>query len=214
MGKARIDFMRSLIFIALLACAIGVEGQSSNQSTQPNNQTPDSASSAKSKPASPGPNTAPPRSDRIDASALADDPGESSSKDTQIDISPPPGDDREHPQSSNAFDGDGGVMELRPWDPHKAAKDIEVGDFYFKRQNYVGAESRYREALMYKENDATATFKLAESLVKLRRFDEAREEYESYLKLLPNGPEAPLARKAIDRLNGAPAAPASARQVK
>jgi len=200
--------MRSLILIWLLAYAVGVQGQSSNQSTQPNSQTPDSASSAKSKPASPGPNSAPPRSDRIDASALADGPGESSSKDTQIDISPPPDDDKEHPHSSDA---DGDITELRPWDPHKAAKDIEVGDFYFKRQNYVGAESRYREALMYKQNDATATFKLAESLDKMGRFDEAREEYESYLKILPNGAEAPLAKKAIERLNSAPA---SAKRVK
>jgi tetratricopeptide (TPR) repeat protein len=205
MGKARIEGMRSLILIGLLACAVGVQGQSSNQSTPPNSPTPDSAASAKAKPASPGPNSAPPRSDRIDASALADGPGESSSKDTQIDISPPPGDDKEHPQSSNDFDADGDITEFRLWDPHRAAKDIEVGDFYFKRQNYVGAESRYREALMYKENDATATFKLAECLFKMKRLDEALAEYESYLKILPNGPEAPLAKKAIERLNGAPA---------
>jgi tetratricopeptide (TPR) repeat protein len=197
--------MRSLILMWLLACAIGVQGQSSNQNTPPNSQAPDSASSAKSKPASPGLNSAPPRSDRIDASALGDDPGESSSKDTEIDISPPPGDDKEHPHGANRSDADGDITEMHLWDPHKAAKDIEVGDFYFKRQNYIGAESRYREALEYKENDATATFKLAECLEKLKRPDEAREEYESYLKILPYGPEAPLAKKAIERLNNAPA---------
>lgn len=199
MGKARIEVMRSLILISLLACAVGMLGQSSGQSAPPS-QTQDSAPSAEPKPASPGPNSAPPRSDRIDASALGDDSGESSSKDTQIDISPPPGDDKDHPHSA---EDDGDVTELRPWNPHKAAKDIEVGDFYFKRQNYVAAESRYREALEYKDNDATATFKLAECLEKLKRPYEAREEYESYLKILPYGPEAPLAKKAIERLNSA-----------
>ena len=48
----------------------------------------------------------------------------------------------------------GGITELHSWDPHKAAKNVEVGDFYFKRKNYRAAEDRYREALRYKDNDA------------------------------------------------------------
>ncbi len=91
-------------------------------------------------------------------------------------------------------------MEFHPFDPHKAAKDIEVGDYYFKRKNYIGAESRYREALLYKENDAVATFKLAICLEKLNRPDEALTQYESYLKILPYGPEAGESKKSIERL--------------
>jgi tetratricopeptide (TPR) repeat protein len=103
--------------------------------------------------------------------------------------------------------GSGEVSEFHPWDPHKAAKDVEVGDFYFKRKNYVGAESRYREALLYKDNDAIATFHLAVCLEKMNRPDEARQEYESYLKILPYGPQAEDAKKAIARLTS-PAADA------
>jgi tetratricopeptide (TPR) repeat protein len=156
----------------------------------------------------PGPNSAPPRSDRVDAASLDDAPGESSSKDTQIDLSPPPGEDKAHPGSSADDEADSGdVGEFHPWDPHKAAKDIEVGDFYFKvKKNYIAAESRYREALEYKENDATATFKLAVCLEKESRPDEARQEFEAYLKILPNGSEAPEAKKAIERLKGSAAA--------
>ncbi len=94
---------------------------------------------------------------------------------------------------------------MHSWDPHKAAKDIEVGDFYFKRKSYRAAESRYREALLYKDNDANATYRLAVCLEKLDQPDEAREEYESYLKILPYGPESEHARKAIERLKGAAA---------
>ncbi len=93
-----------------------------------------------------------------------------------------------------------GVTEFHTWDPHKAAKDIEVGDFYFKRKNYRAAEERYRDALHYKENDAVATIRLAVSLEKLGILDDARLEYESYLKILPHGPEADQAQKAIERL--------------
>jgi hypothetical protein len=38
--------------------------------------------------------------------------------------------------------------------------------------------------------------------------DDARKEYESYLRILPHGPQAEEARKAIDRLKGTAAASA------
>jgi tetratricopeptide (TPR) repeat protein len=143
----------------------------------------------------------------VNADSLSGE-GESSSKDTQIDLSPPEGDAKAHPHSSEILmdegtaSGDGGVGEFHPWDPHKAAKDVEVGDFYFKRKNYHAAEDRYREALLYKDNDAVATYRLAVCLEKLDRPSEARTEFENYLKILPHGPEAEDAKKAIERLKG------------
>ena len=143
-------------------------------------------------------------------SELDDEPGESSSKDSALDLSPPADDARAHPKSGEALmdaesDAEtGNVGEFHPWDPHRAAKNVEIGDFYFKQKNYIGAESRYREALYYKNNDAIATFRLAECLEKMDRPDEAILEYESYLKILPYGPEAPAAKKAIERLKNPP----------
>ena len=138
-------------------------------------------------------------------------PGESSSKETQIDLSPPAEDLKAHPKNSenpadSAGGDDGDVAEFHAWDPHHAAKDIEVGNFYFKRKNYLAAESRYREALYYKDNDAVATYQLAVCLEKLQRPDEAREQYQNYLKILPHGPQTEDANKALDRLKGAAAA--------
>jgi tetratricopeptide (TPR) repeat protein len=157
------------------------------------------------------PNLAPPRSDRVQVDDLGPAVGESSSKDTQVDLSAPADDAKVHPQSSTAVaaaeaEALGGITELKSWDPHKAAKDVEVGDFYFKRKNYHAAEERYREALRYKDNDAVATIRLAESLEKLGIWDDARAEYESYLKILPHGPQASQAQKAIDRLKAQSAA--------
>jgi TolA-binding protein len=154
------------------------------------------------------PNLAPPRSDRVQAGDLAPDVGQSSSKDTQLDLNPPEDDAKAHPKSSEAMagaeaemlGGKSGITEFHTWDPHKAAKSIEVGDFYFKRKNYRAAEGRYRDALGYKENDAVATIRLAVCLEKLGVLDDARLEYESYLKILPHGPEAEQAQKAIERL--------------
>jgi tetratricopeptide (TPR) repeat protein len=192
-----------ILLILFVGASIAV-AQSSSPSAPAKSQNSDSKA-ASGKVAAPNPNLAPPRSDHVDASSLADDAGESSSKDTQIDLSPPPDEAKEHPQSSDLLKDEadfGGrdINELRPWDPHKAAKDIEVGDYYFRRKNYIGAESRYREALLYKDNDAVATYKLAVCLERLNRSDEALTEYESYLKILPYGPESAEARKAIERL--------------
>jgi tetratricopeptide (TPR) repeat protein len=166
------------------------------------NSAPANADAAKKR----APGMAPPRSDRVQVGDLSPDAGESSSKDTQVDLSPPADDAKAHPQSSAAVAEaeagvlSGGVSEFKTWDPHRAAKSVEVGDFYFKRKNYRAAEDRYREALRYKDNDAVATIRLAICLEKLGILDDARAEYESYLKILPHGPEAVEAQKAIDRL--------------
>lgn len=189
--------MRSIL-LAVLMTGVGVWAQNSNA---PDSSASKGEDSSKAAPAPRKPQLAPPRSDRVDASTLPDD-GQSSSKTTQIDLSPPADDAKAHPRSSEILmdEGSGEAADTHPWDPHKAAKDIEVGDFYFKKKNYAAAESRYREALYYKDNDAIATYHLALCLEKLDRPDEAREQYESYLKILPYGPEAENAKKAIERL--------------
>ncbi len=138
---------------------------------------------------------APPRSDNVP-------PGESSSKQTQIDVSPPSEDAKKHPEAELG-DGAGDVDEFTPYNPMKAMKDVEIGDFYFKiKQNYPAAISRYREALEYKPHDAEATFKLAEALNKTGDTAGAVENYEAYLKVLPNGPYAKKAREELEKLKG------------
>jgi tetratricopeptide (TPR) repeat protein len=130
----------------------------------------------------------------------------SSSKDTRIDLSPPKDDSKNHPNSVVITDEDetpSDVDEMHPWDPHKAAKDIEVGDYYFKRKNYKGALERYKDALIYKPNDALANFRLAECEEKVGSASDAVQHYEAYLKILPNGPFAADARKSLDRLKSA-----------
>jgi tetratricopeptide (TPR) repeat protein len=148
----------------------------------------------------PGQNDAPPRYDR-DKEA-----GESSSRDTKIDISPPKDDDKSHPLSSTAVSdavvesAPTDVQEFHPWDPHKALKDLEVGDYYFKRKNYRAALARYQDALLWKNNDAMANFHIAECFEKMNNPADAVPHYQAYLKILPHGPLAGEAQKALDRL--------------
>jgi tetratricopeptide (TPR) repeat protein len=133
---------------------------------------------------------------------------ESSSRETRIDISPPKDDARNHPASASAV-GDmdapppsdnSDVQEFHPWNPMRAMKDIQVGDFYFKRKNYRAALDRYKEALYYKDKDAVASFRLAVCHEKLGDKAEARKYFEQYLKILPDGPLAKDAHSSLDRL--------------
>ena len=133
---------------------------------------------------------------------------ESSSRDTRIDISPPKGDAKSHPGSKAAVEDldipenidVSGVQEFHPWNPMKALKNIEVGDFYFKRKNYKAALERYKEALYYKDGDALASFRLAVCQEKLGDKADARKYYEQYLKILPEGPFSKDAHASLDRL--------------
>jgi len=131
-------------------------------------------------------NSAPPRSD-----------DESSSNQTRLDLSAPKGDLLAHPDGGHVADD---VLELHEWNPLRAMKDVEVGDYYFGRGNYKAALSRYREALLFKPRDAVATFKLAQTLEKDKKFEEAATRYEEYLAILKDGPSAGEARKALARL--------------
>lgn len=120
-------------------------------------------------------------------------PEESSSKETRVPLTPPAGETGSAPGSD--------VEELHPYDPHLADKDVEVGDFYFKRNNYRAAASRYAEALEYMPSHAAATYKLAEAQEKLGKNTQARANYQKYLKILPSGEYAGLAKKALERLD-------------
>ena len=146
---------------------------------------------------SPGPNQPLPRSNGPEP---AHGTNESSSRDTILDLSPPANDAKDHPNSVGEMEDEGTVHEFHPYDPHRAMKDVEVGDFYFERHNYPAAISRYREALLYKPDDASATWGLAQALDKAGKTEEARANYESYLKILPYGPKAAEAHQALERL--------------
>ena len=122
-----------------------------------------------------------------------------------IDISPPKDDAKNHPDSgvvdTNPEDEPAGdVQEMHPWNPYRAMKDDEVGDYYFKLKNYKAALARYQDALIWKEKDAVANFRMAQCYEKLDQPDQAIPHYEEYLKILPGGPYAKEARKALQKL--------------
>src|SRR5215472_4602132 len=119
--------------------------------------------------------------------------GESSSRDSQIDINAQPKTEEPAPAESDE-------SEFKPWDPHKAAKDVEVGNYYLKLKNYRAALERFNHALTYKPNDAEATYGLAVTQEKLGLLSLARQNYSKYLEIVPNGPKAKESKEGMERL--------------
>lgn len=196
----------SFLGIALLSAA----GLAGGQAGAPKNDPAKAPAQAQSPSASElPPSDVPPRSD--DAAAT-DDRNFSSSRENIIDLRPPKDDLKEHPDSDAAMakatqDEDAetaaaDVKEFHQWNPMKALKDVEVGDYYFKRKNYRAALDRYKEALFYKENDAEATFHVAVCQERMSDKAGALEHYIAYLKILPHGPFAEEAKDSIQRLGG------------
>ncbi|HEY6273937.1 MAG TPA: tetratricopeptide repeat protein [Terriglobales bacterium] len=143
---------------------------------------------------------------------LSSQQGESSSKDAQID---PSGTARARPEAvadPNATD----EKAFRPYDPHRAAKDLEIGSFYLKQKNYRAALERFNDALLYKPDDAESIYGLAVTQDKLDLPDKARKNYSKYLEILPQGPRAKDCEEALKRIDArtasAPAADSAAAQ--
>ena len=85
-------------------------------------------------------------------------------------------------------------------DPVRAKKDIDVGEFYLKKGDYQGALLRYKEATTSDPTNVDAIFGLAETQQMLKNNAEAARNYQLYLDIVPNGPKAKQALKALKTL--------------
>jgi|SRR5579859_2524617 len=138
-----------------------------------------------------------------DGQAQQDEPaqpiGESSSADSKIVLGASPKSSSPNGSSNDAGSSD--VNETYPFDPHRAAKDVEVGEFYLKRKNYRAALDRFNDALRYKPKDAIATFRLAQTQEQMGLLEAAYRNYDGYLEILPSGPFAKDAKDALKRID-------------
>jgi tetratricopeptide (TPR) repeat protein len=120
--------------------------------------------------------------------------GDSSSKDSQIDLDAQPPNDAAGtltPKDPDSY----------PFNPHRAEKDIEVGNYYLKHKNYRAALDRFHDALLYKPNDAEATYGLAVTQERMELLERAYRSYSKYLEILPDGPMAAQAQEAMRRID-------------
>lgn len=70
-------------------------------------------------------------------------------------------------------------------DPARAKENVEIGDFYYNRENYKAAEDRYRDAIRFHPEWAEPYEKLIRVLEKQKAFDRALEVCRDFLEANP-----------------------------
>ncbi len=85
-------------------------------------------------------------------------------------------------------------------DDERVDEDLAVAKFYLGNENYQGAYLRAKDAVSVQPDYSKAHFALAEVLQKMKKKEEAVAEYQTYLKLDPEGEKAKAAKKALAEL--------------
>ncbi|MDQ1405664.1 MAG: hypothetical protein QOG55_1293 [Acidobacteriaceae bacterium] len=136
-------------------------------------------------------------------SQAQDSQGESSS--TAPKPLPPGAPDSPHPKSSNKKSKDkdtptNSATDQPTWDPLRAEKDLEVGQFYLKKGDLDAAIDRFQDAAAAKPGFAIPYRYLGEAQEKRGDKQEALKSYRRYLDLYPHAEDAKKIQKKIDKL--------------
>lgn len=115
-------------------------------------------------------------------------PDESQSQaDTQL----PPDEDKATPQPKQyAFN------------PVQSKKEVEIGEFYFKKGDYRAAAGRFTEATRWNTGNAMAWLRLGDAQERMKDAKAAQSAYEKYLQLAPEAKNAAEVRKKLEKLKG------------
>ncbi len=86
------------------------------------------------------------------------------------------------------------------WDPLRAEKDLEVGQYYMKKGDWDAAIDRFQDATAAKPGYAIPFRFLAEAQEKKGLKKKAIKSYQRYLDLFPHAEDGDKVRKKIDKL--------------
>ncbi len=125
-----------------------------------------------------------------------DPPQESTSKPAS-----PPNDMKPKPTGKQKKDSATQNAPDQPtWDPLRAEKDLEVGQYYMKKGDLDAAIDRFQDATTAKPGYAIPFRYLAEAQEKKGLKKQAIKSYQRYLDLYPHAEDGDKVRKKIDKL--------------
>lgn len=87
------------------------------------------------------------------------------------------------------------------WDPLRAEKDLEVGQFYMKKGDLDAAIDRFQDATTAKPGYAVPFRFLGEAQEKKGLKKQALKSFQRYLDLYPRAEDGDKVRKKIDKLH-------------
>jgi tetratricopeptide (TPR) repeat protein len=121
---------------------------------------------------------------------------EPSSKPTDAPPAPKP----KPPAKPNKDSATQSAPDQPTWDPLRAEKDLEVGQYYMKRGDYDAAIDRFNDAIEAKPGYAVPYKYLGEAQEKKGVKKQAIKSYTRYLDLYPHAEDGDKIRKRIDKL--------------
>jgi tetratricopeptide (TPR) repeat protein len=126
-----------------------------------------------------------------------DPPQESSSKPAS-----PPNDDMKpkSPAKQKKDTATKNASDQPAWDPLRAEKDLEVGQYYMKKGDVDAAIDRFQDATTAKPGYAIPFRFLGEAQEKKGLKKQAIKSYQRYLDLYPHAEDGDKIRKKIDKL--------------
>src|SRR5690349_7160107 len=92
------------------------------------------------------------------------------------------------------------IPQQYSFNPLRSKRELTVGEFYFKKGDYKAASGRFREATKWNDGNAEAWLRLGETEEKSKDPKGAREAYQKYLQLSPDGKKASEVRQKLEKL--------------
>jgi tetratricopeptide (TPR) repeat protein len=122
-------------------------------------------------------------------------PQESSSKPAEAPAAPPKPTAKQKKDTATQ-----NAPDQPTWDPLRAEKDLEVGQYYMKKGDVDAAIDRFQDATTAKPGYAIPFRYLGEAQEKKGLKKQAIKSYQRYLDLYPRAEDGDKVRKRIDKL--------------
>jgi tetratricopeptide (TPR) repeat protein len=119
---------------------------------------------------------------------------------------PPPPDkpaaatDKPAPPKTNADNATQNAPDQPKWDPLRAEKDMQVGEYYMHKGDLDAAIDRFEDATLAKPGYAVPFRFLGEAQEKKGLKKQAIKSYQRYLDLYPKAEDKDKVQKKIDKL--------------
>jgi tetratricopeptide (TPR) repeat protein len=119
--------------------------------------------------------------------------------DNPPDAAPPPS-AKKTPPKKNKDNASESAPDQPAWDPLRAEKDLEVGQYYMRKGDVDAAIDRFQDATLAKPGYAVPFRFLGEAQEKKGLKKPAIKSYQRYLELYPRAEDADKIRKRIEKL--------------
>lgn len=91
------------------------------------------------------------------------------------------------------------AQEKFVFDPLEAKRNVKIGDFYWRKGDYLGAKNRYLRAVKFNPHSAEAFFKLGRAEEKLHHTAAAKAALKKAIQIAPDSKIAKKAKKQLGK---------------